>query len=235
MKTYQHIFFDLDHTLWDYELSSKQTLAELYDKFELAAKGGNGIDDFMKHFNIVNDGLWDKYNKGEISQYYLRNNRFPLVFDAVGINPRLCNESLTKKFNECFLEECSQKPNLIEGTKEVLDYLKDKYTLHIITNGFEEVQGIKLKCSGIDHYFDALITSEKAGSKKPYPDIYKYSLKATGADLQSSIMIGDNLNTDIKGARNYGMDQIYFNPHKTAHQIEITYEINHLKELLDIL
>jgi putative hydrolase of the HAD superfamily len=235
LKAYKHIFFDLDHTLWDYETNSKQTLFELYDRFDLASKGATDAEDFFEHFNKINFGLWDKYNVGAISQYYLRNSRFPLVFDAMGINPKLCPEPIVKEFNECYLKECSQKSGLIEGTKEVLDYLRDKYVLHIITNGFEEVQSIKLASSGIGHYFEELITSERAGAKKPYPAIYKFALKATGALLEESIMIGDNLKTDIQGAIDYNMDQVYYNPAKTAHDSTITHEIIKLNQLLALL
>ena len=225
----------MDHTLWDYETNSKQTLTELYHRFDLESKGASGIDHFFDHFNRINGGLWEKYNVGGISQFYLRNSRFPLVFESIGINPKLCPEQVTKEFNECFLKECSQKPNLIKGTMEILDYLHPKYNLHIITNGFEEVQGLKLASSGIDHYFQELITSERAGAKKPNPDIYKFALKATGALVEESIMIGDNLKTDIQGAVDFGMDQVYYNPEKYVHQPELTHAIVHLSELKGIL
>lgn len=235
MKTYKHIFFDLDHTLWDYETNSKQTLIELYDRFDLDSKGGTGTENLYTHFNKINFGLWEKYNVGGISQYFLRNSRFPLVFESIGINPKLLPEPIVKEFNECYMKECSQKPNLIEGSKEVLDYLQEKYTLHIITNGFEEVQSIKLASSGIDHYFEELITSERAGAKKPFPAIYKFALKTTGALLEESIMIGDNLKTDIQGAIDYDMDQVYYNPEVNAHDSNITHEIVKLNQLLELL
>jgi len=153
----------------------------------------------------------------------------------MGINPKLCPEPIVKEFNECYLTECSQKAGLIEGTKEVLDYLQNKYILHIITNGFEEVQSIKLASSGIDHYFEELITSERAGAKKPYPAIYKFALKTTGDLLEESIMIGDNLKTDIQGAIDYNMDQVYYNPDNRHQNSKVIHEINSLIELVEIL
>jgi len=234
LKKYQHIFFDLDHTLWDFDFNSKQTLSELYIRFDLAAKGGNGDAELLEHFDIVNNELWDKYNNGEISQYHLRNNRFPLVFEAAGINSKLFSTESMKEFNECYLKECSQKPNLIEGAKDLLEYLSQKYVLHIITNGFEEVQGIKMESAGITHYFNQIITSERAGAKKPFPAIFDFALKTTNAALETSIMIGDILKTDIKGALDYGMDQIYFNPKAVPHSINVTHEIRKLTELVTI-
>lgn len=235
MKNYQHIFFDLDHTLWDFETNSSKTLSELYQRFDLSSKGAESEDHLIEQFNIINNGLWDKYNKGEISQYYLRNSRFPQIFNAIGVNSKLCPEHIVSEFNECYLKECSQKANLIDGALEVLEHLNERYVLHIITNGFEEVQGIKMKSAGITHYFEEVITSERAGAKKPFPAIYDFALKVSNAKLDQSIMIGDNLSTDIQGAMDYGMDQVYFNPDFKVHNVTVTHEIDHLKQLLKVL
>ena len=232
---YKHLFFDLDHTLWDYDTSAKQTLYELYDRYDLDAAGAGGKELLLKCFYEVNDGLWDDYNKGNISKYYLRTERFNLVFAHMGINPKLLKKEQADGFNHDYVNECAQKPNLIEGALEVLDELKSGFKLYIITNGFVEVQQTKIDVSGLTDYFDVVITSEEAGQKKPSAGIFKYATKKCGAIAEEAVMIGDNLQTDIKGARDFGWDQVYFNPHSHLHSEDVTHEIQRLPELLPIL
>jgi len=235
LNKYKTLFFDLDHTLWDYDTNAHDTLVELYQTFDLDSLGIQGAAHFVKVFFEVNEGLWAKYNVGKIDKFYLRNERFRLVFEESGSIMKLVSPELLKEFNKSFLRTCPSKGKLIEGAKEVLDVFGDKYAMHIITNGFEEVQSTKLSTSGIAKYFDKIITSEKAGFKKPMAGIFTYALKWSKAELEHSIMIGDNLSTDIKGARDFGMDQVYFNPKSEQHSDEITYEISELKQLLAIL
>lgn len=235
MKKYQDIFFDLDHTLWDYESSARQTLFDLYKRYDLSAKVSLDENELCESFFRINNELWDKYNKGEISKYILRTQRFKMVFEAIGVEMKLFGENDISQFNKAYLYECPQKPNLIEGAIELLDSLSGKYELHIITNGFVEVQATKMEMSGLSKYFHHVITSEGARAKKPHNKIFDFAMKQTGANITSSIMIGDNLSTDIKGARDYGLDQIFFNPDEILHHYSVTHEVNKLKDIKAIL
>ncbi|MGL1887564.1 MAG: YjjG family noncanonical pyrimidine nucleotidase [Reichenbachiella sp.] len=234
-KTYQSIFFDLDHTLWDYDANAKLTLLELFDQYELDAVGIESAEVFTRHFFEVNEDLWAKYNVGAIDKFYLRNERFRLVFEASGAIMKLVSQELFKSLNKSFLKTCSQKSKLMVGAKEILEDLHGRYPMYIITNGFEEVQSIKMESSGIHHYFEKIITSEKAGFKKPMAGIFTYAMKWCKADPEQSIMIGDNLNADIKGARDFGIDQVYYNPMGKTHDATVTHEITELLQLRKIL
>jgi len=235
LKKYQDIFFDLDHTLWDYESSARQTLFDLYQRYDLSSKVALDENGLCESFFKVNHELWDKYNKGKISKYVLRTQRFRMVFEAIDVELKLFGENEISQFNKEYLYECPQKPNLIEGTVELLDALSSEYELHIITNGFIDVQATKMEMSGLSPYFSHVITSEGASAKKPQRKIFDFAMKQTGANIASSIMIGDNLSTDIKGARDYGLDQIFFNPGEIAHDNPVTHEVNKLKEIKVIL
>ncbi len=228
---YEHIFFDLDRTLWDFESNSHQTLVELFDKYKLKEKGIASVDEFILLYYKINDQLWDEYRKETIDKTTLRYQRFHKAFLRYEIN----DEDLTKKFGDDYVYLSPLKTGLFPNTLEVLDYLKSKYRLHIITNGFEEVQHIKLKNSGIEHYFSEIITSERAGYKKPDKRIFDYSLSLTNASVSSSIMIGDSIEADIVGARNCGIHQVFFNTCNAKHNENVTYEISHLKQLFNFL
>lgn len=235
MKPYKYLFFDLDHTLWDYDHNASETLIELYDQHDLGKYGIIDADFFKEVFFHENEKLWKDLNSGRIDKFYLRNHRFRLVMEAARANMKSVTQELLVEINTTFLRECSKKKQVIEGAFEVLEYCHSHYDLHIITNGFEEVQSIKLEHSGLYKYFDKIITSEKAGHKKPSPGIYTYAMKHTGAEVSQSLMIGDNLQTDIKGAREFGMDHVYFNPQKIPHHDQVTAEIDHLTQLLHFL
>lgn len=232
MSKYQSVFFDLDHTLWDFDTNAKTTLFEIFESFGLQSFGIPSAENFCQVFMQVNDELWLKYDRGAISKFYLRDERFKMVLDSSGYQ---ADEQLAKKINKAFMTECPQKEAVLDGALELLEYLQHKYALHIITNGFIETQSIKLTRSGLLPYFDKIITSEKAGFRKPNPGIFKYAMKHCQATPEYSIMIGDNLLTDIAGARNFGMDYVYFNPNHTTTGNGIMHEINHLKDLLQIL
>ncbi|SHJ94407.1 putative hydrolase of the HAD superfamily [Reichenbachiella agariperforans] len=234
-KTYKYVFFDLDHTLWDFDANAEAVLRDLYVLHDLAGVGIVSEDSFIRDFFETNAGLWAQYNVGQIDKFFLRNQRFRLIFEAAGAIMNLVSDEYLKEFNKQFLHNCPRQTRLMDGTIEVLEALHAKYPMHIITNGFEEVQSHKMECSKIAKYFDRVITSEKAGFKKPFAGIFNYAMKWTGANAAESIMIGDNLDADIKGARDYGMDQVFFNPDGNLHSEEVTYEIRNLRELLEIL
>ncbi|MCK6648328.1 MAG: YjjG family noncanonical pyrimidine nucleotidase [Bacteroidia bacterium] len=228
---YQHIFFDLDRTLWDFETNSHETLIELIDKYKLVEKGVTSPTIFIQEYYTINDVLWEEYRQGKIDKELLRFERFKRALDKYEIVDR----KLIEDFGNDYVYLSPLKTNLLPHTEEILDYLKSKYVLHIITNGFEEVQHIKLKNSGIDHYFSEIITSERAGYKKPDKRIFDFSVSLADTQVEKSIMIGDSLDADILGAKNAGMHQIFFNPNEEDHSEEITHEISSLKELRDLL
>ena len=228
---YEHIFFDLDHTLWDFETNSKEAFLELFDKYKLLEKGIASMDEFLVEYFLINERLWDGYRKGEIEKEQLRYDRFRQAFHKFGI----VDDTLTVNFSDDYVNSAPYKTNLFPHAVETLEYLKGKYTLHIVTNGFEEVQYLKMKSSNIDHYFSKIITSERSGYKKPDKRMFEFSLSEAKADPAVSIMIGDSLEADILGARDAGLNQVYFNPKEIAHQEIVTHEIKSLKELFQIL
>ena len=206
MKDIKHIFFDLDHTLWDYDRSAQETLLEIYIQLELA-KSGLTEKKFVNTFYEVNDKLWVKYNNGLIDREYIKNERFNEVFLTSGIDV-----IKSKMASTYFLTNCSLKPYLMPDALTALHYLEKKYQLHIITNGFLDAQNRKLSSSGITKFFKVMVTSECANSRKPSPEIFEYSLKVARANKSESIMIGDNPKTDIYGAQEFGMKTVFYNP-----------------------
>lgn len=231
MNGYKHIFFDLDRTLWDFETNSHETILELASKYKLSEIGIDSIDEFISGYLHINERMWDEYRKGIIDKHQLRYDRFHEALGRYKINDRTLSENIANDY----ISFSPLKKNLFPYTIEVLQYLKNKYSLHIITNGFEEVQHIKIKNCGIEHFFDQVITSERSGFKKPDVRIFEFSLNLVNTTSANSLMIGDCLDADIMGARNAGLHQVYFNPCGDKHQQDVMYEIKSLKELLTIL
>lgn len=231
MSSYKHLFFDLDHTLWDFDTNAKETLLEVYAFFELEAKGVSPFTDFYKHYLHHNEILWDRYHKGFITSDELKWKRMWRTM----LEFKIGSEQLAKDMSVHFLERLPTKKKLFPHTIEILNYLTAKgYTLHLITNGFEKTQWSKINNSGLSHYFTHMITSEASNSLKPKKEIFEYALNKTGATLHESIMLGDNLDADIRGAINAGMDCVFVNHLKTNTDINATYIIHHLKELEQI-
>ena len=229
---YRHIFFDLDHTLWDFDANAMETLADVYKELDLLSAGINDFDLFCKHYLHHNAILWDRYHHGYISADDLKWKRMWRTL----LEFKNGSEELARKMSGYFLEVLPTKQNLFPHTHEILRHLKEKqYKLHLITNGFEKTQWRKLDNSNLGHYFEEVITSEGSNSVKPNKEIFEYALRITGAQLNESIMIGDNLDADIKGAINAGMDSIFVN-HISAElkDVKPTYVITHLRELEDI-
>ena len=228
---YKDLFFDLDHTIWDFELNSKETLWDLHLKYELEAKGIHDFDVFYSQYSVHNHRLWDRYTKGFIKQEELRWKRIYLSL----LDYKIADEALSKEMSVDYLDILPNKKNLFPYTIEILDYLKNKdYKMHLITNGFESVQFKKIKNSNIADYFIEVITSEASNSLKPNKEIFDYALKASNAKLESSIMIGDNEAADIQGAINAGMDSIFVNHLQIQPTVPATHTITHLKELENI-
>ncbi|WP_192822032.1 YjjG family noncanonical pyrimidine nucleotidase [Rufibacter sp. LB8] len=230
-KTYRHLFFDLDHTLWDFEKNSEETLHHLYDEFKLGELGTFSRESFYKKYSFINHRLWDLYHKGKITQQELREKRFVKCLTGLG----MAEADVPQGLSEAFTTICPTKTAVFPYTHEVLAYLKEKYVLHIITNGFKDVQFIKMKSSGLDAYFSEVITSECINITKPDKRIFQHALERAGITAQESIMIGDSLDADILGAMNAGIDQVLFNPEKKRPRLKPTYEVHCLSELKKIL
>lgn len=230
---YRHLFFDLDHTLWDFDANAMETLADVYESLQLKEMGVDDFDLFCKHYLYHNAILWDRYHNGFITSDDLKWKRMWRTL----LEFKIGSEELARNMSGVFLEILPTKQNLFPYTHEILQHLKEKgYVLHLITNGFEKTQWRKLDNSNLGQYFNEVITSETSNSVKPNKEIFEYALKITGAELKESIMIGDNLDADIKGAINAGMDSVFVN-HINAelNGVKPTHVIYHLKELEGIL
>ncbi|HQZ51248.1 MAG TPA: YjjG family noncanonical pyrimidine nucleotidase, partial [Chitinophagaceae bacterium] len=194
---YKHLFFDLDHTIWDFEANSRTTLVELYEEMKLKERGVDDFDLFHKNYLAHNERLWERYRKGFVKQEELRVKRMWLSL----LDFKIADEPLAKKMGDRFLEMLPTRTILFPYTIEILDYLTDKsYELHLITNGFEHTQHSKLKHSGLSSYFKQVITSEGSNSLKPKKEIFDFAFQKTGATPDESIMIGDTMEVDILGA-----------------------------------
>lgn len=221
------IFFDLDHTLWDYETNSRETLHELYVTHSLAEKGVTDLAKFHQEFKRVNTTLWELYDTGRIGSEVIREERFKQILSAFNAYEKKLCDTLSVEY----LYECPKKGNLMPHAIETLQYLAGRYKLSIITNGFEEIQNTKLTSGNLHQYFDHIVTSQKAGHKKPAREIFDFTLSKNGIVHHEAVMIGDNLLTDIKGAREASISHVFYNPEKVAHQENVTLEIESLKEL----
>lgn len=230
-KKYKCVFFDLDHTLWDYDTNSRDTLRELYDMHALSSRGISDPEVFYQQFRKVNLALWDLYDTNQIDQAYIRAERFRQILEHFSVY----DEKLSDRLSEDYLSQCPKKPNLIPHALDVLEYLTARYTLTIVTNGFEEIQHLKLSSGKLLRFFEHIVTSQKAGHRKPSEKIFEFALLANAAKCCDVVMIGDNLLTDIAGARNASIDTIYYNPGAIAHNANVSYEIACLSELKKIL
>ncbi|MCW3805470.1 YjjG family noncanonical pyrimidine nucleotidase [Plebeiibacterium marinum] len=229
MPKYSHLFFDLDHTLWDFETNSIQTLEELYAKYHLG-NAFKSFNQFYERYEEYNDYLWSLYREKKISKEKLNFDRFHTPFTEVGIT----DESVATRFCKDYITVSPTKTNLMPNAIEVLTQLKKTHQLHIITNGFKEVQFIKLKNSNLQQYFYKIFISETIGASKPKTAFFEYAIKSANARKKECLIIGDNLDTDIDGAINFGLDYVYFNPNKNPHDRNLMHEISNLKELLTI-
>jgi putative hydrolase of the HAD superfamily len=228
---YTHLFFDLDHTLWDFESNSRHTLQELHSCFNLRDRGISDFDSFLKNYLAHNEILWEKYRNGFIKVDELRWKRMWHTL----IDFKIGDEQLARTMGNRFLELLPTRTILFPDTMDVLTYLTDKgYQLHLITNGFEETQHCKLRNSGIDKYFTHVITSECSNSLKPKKEIFEFAFRRTKASPPSSIMIGDSIEVDIQGAINAGIDQVFVNHLHLQPSIRPTYTVHSLQELKTI-
>jgi len=227
-RHYRHLFFDLDHTLWDFEANARATLQELHEAMQLEEKGINDFDLFHKNYLLHNEKLWERYRNGFIKQEDLRVKRMWLSL----LDFKIADEELAREMSTRFLDLLPTRTILFPYTKEILQYLADKgYLLHLITNGFEKTQHSKLMYSGLKTFFKEIITSESSNSLKPNKEIFEFALEKCLAEPPECIMIGDSIEVDIIGAINAGIDQVYVNHLGIEPAVKPTYTVNSLKEL----
>lgn len=228
---YRNLFIDLDDTLWDIHRNGKECLEEIYHDYEYF----NFYPDFEDYYAVYmpsNHHLWDLYRKGVIQKEELIVERFLVPVREFGID----DPAYAKAVSDDFLDRTTRKTRLMEGTFELLDYLRPHYRMHILSNGFREVQYKKIENSGLMPYFDKIILSEDAGINKPHPGIFTYALVNTNSRRSETLMIGDSLDADIVGAHNSRIDQIWFNPADVPPDgFEPTHTVKHLLEIKEIL
>lgn len=225
-ETVTDLFFDLDHTIYDFDKNSALTFQAIFTEMQL-----NGLDDFMTHFKPINDSYWERFAKEEISRDFLRYGRLKDTFDAIDV--KVADDHIYHIADE-FILNLTNYTHVFDGAYETLDHLKSKYRLHIITNGPDLVQEKKLKNTNLTQYFQTITNSEIAGVKKPHPGIFHHALRLANAKPENSLMIGDNINADVTGALNVGMQAIWFNEFRLENKIGVA-EVQQLNQLLDIL
>jgi putative hydrolase of the HAD superfamily len=229
---YQQLFFDLDHTLWDFDANARATLEQLHIDLKLVDKGVHDFEKFHRNYLQHNEKLWARYRNGYIKQEELRLKRMWLTL----LDFHIADEELTRQLSELFLQLLPTRTILFPDTKEILQYLQERgYQMHLITNGFDATQHSKLKNSGIQGFFKEVITSECSNSLKPQKEIFEYALHKTGASVEKSLMIGDSLEVDIAGAMGVGMDQVHVNYNGAEQDLTPTYTIKTLKEMKNFL
>lgn len=231
MNKYQHIFFDLDNTLWDFDKSSMLAFEKVFELFDLIDYGIPSAKEFHKTYFIYNNLLWEEYRRGTIDKEFLKNERFRLPLEDYGIY----DENLAHDLGESYTDFAARMVALVPNTMEILSYLKEKnYNIHLITNGFLEVQNIKMQASGLDKMIDETFVSEVVGFKKPDHRIFYHAMEKVGGTIENCVMIGDDLSVDIIPAKEIGMTHIYFNRKNHTHNEKLDYEIKDLLEIREI-
>jgi putative hydrolase of the HAD superfamily len=230
MRKYRDLFIDLDDTLYDFHAASRDSFRETYELLDYS-RFFDSFEQYMSIYEPYNLELWRIYGEGKITKEELNARRYSHPLEVVGIY----DQELAGTFCREALSRIPTKNRLVPGAKELLDYLKPSYRLHILSNGFKELQAHKMTTTGILDYFDTLILSEDIGVNKPNRELYEYALERTGAKVETSLMIGDMFDTDIKGAANIGMDQMFFNPKGKESAFEPTYTVDSLLKIKEIL
>ena len=230
-KKYTHLFFDLDHTLWDTDANAKKSLEEMFVLFELQKHGVKDDTEFIDKYLAINNRLWTDYSLGKIEKDFLRNGRFELTLKLFDIT----NADLVASMSDYFVERTPMNKALMPFAEKLLHHIKPNYKLYIITNGFKEAQHRKLKSSDIAHFFEDVFISEEVGFHKPNPQIFFHAIEKANAQCENCLMIGDNVETDMQGAIAAGMDCVYLNTTDFKHNYAVTFEIDSLHKLMEVL
>jgi len=230
LQKYQHVFFDLDRTLWDFERNSRTALVKLFREHELNTKLDADFDQFFEVYRLENHKLWENYKVGKVSKEKLRKARFDHTFRCFGYR----NPKLALLFNNQYVNLSSKQKHLVNGAREILEFLYPNYELHIITNGFQEAQNAKLDACKIRKFFKQIVISDGLPFKKPQAGIFNHAMQLAGANPENSLMIGDDYEPDVLGAKAVGMDQVYFELQKVENN-RAAYTIHSLEELRNIL
>jgi putative hydrolase of the HAD superfamily len=217
------VFFDLDHTLWDFDKNSALTFKKIFNLNNISIN----IDEFLSSYKPINLKYWRLYRENKIDKTSLRFKRLNEAFMAIDFD---VEPQMVDKLSDDYIIHLTTFNHVFDGTFQILDYLNTNYDLHIITNGFDEVQHKKLTESNINHYFKTVTNSEMVGVKKPNPKIFDYALKQARTKTESSIMVGDSLEADIYGAKNFGMEAIFFDVKDTI----VESNIKQINKLLDL-
>jgi putative hydrolase of the HAD superfamily len=203
----KHIFFDLDHTLWDFETNSDKAFEKAFQNLQFKID----LAKFLNYYRPINQKYWKLYREEKVTKAQLRHGRLKDTFDFLKI---VVTDEMIEAMAVEYIRVLPENNQLFDGTMEILEHLSLKYQMHIITNGFQEVQYLKLEKSGISRYFQHIITSESVGFQKPHPDIFHHAMKVANTVPQESVMIGDNWEADIMGAHQCGMQVIFCNYHQ---------------------
>ena len=223
----KHVFFDLDHTLWDFDKNSGLTFKKIFELNNINIELGT----FLEVYEPINLKYWKLYREERVSKPDLRYGRLKEAFDTLGVSVK---DDMINHLSEAYIDYLTTFNHLFEGAIEILEYLQYKYHLHIITNGFEEAQERKMQNSKIRSYFKTVTNSEMVGVKKPNPKIFNYALNSAEANPNESIMIGDSLEADIAGAQKVGMRTIHFD-YKDIHNGDGNVRVKQLKALINHL
>lgn len=228
----QHIFFDLDNTLWDHRRNAKLALEDLFKREQIRAKYSLTFEEFHKEYFTVNENLWAQIRDGEIDKEYIRKFRFHNTFLFFGID----DFELAQRFEINFLDEIVSYNHLVEGAFELLEYLSQKkYRLHVLSNGFQEVTYRKCELSGIKNYFETITSADEINIRKPQPEIFEYALNKSGTKKAESVIIGDDWIADIEGGPAFGMKAIFFdvfNDNYSAENVKTVKKLSEIHELL---
>ncbi len=228
---YKHIYFDLDRTLWDYDANAGQAFQIIFEEYRLDQHFPDAVE-FFRIFNIYNDVVWEEYRQGSMTKEVLREKRFELTLADRGIS----DKELAARIGERYMYLTPRQNILAPGTTEVLDHLsKCGCRLYILTNGFSATQYNKMSNSGILHYFDRTFSSEEIGINKPKPEIFHWAVTSVNALKKECLMVGDDLEVDVRGAMNYGIDTAWYNPAGITSELIPTYTIRDLRELIQVL
>jgi putative hydrolase of the HAD superfamily len=231
MTNIHHIFFDLDHTLWDFDRNAECCLRDIYSVNELQSRGVATVELFIETFTVHNRAMWKQLEAKEITHDYLRDERFNVVLKTLKVEPDV---TLSNRLNDDFLESLTEQTHLIDGTIELLDYLAPKYELHILSNGFDVIQRKKMRLSGLEKYFKNVITYDTAQVRKPDRKIFEAAIDLAVTKAENSVMIGDTIEADVNGALNVGMHAIWYDPKAAEAPLSSFRHVQHLSALKDM-